>query len=371
MFIKKNKLIVKTKSKTYQIYFGNNILGNLERLIKKNLPEVRKICLVSDNKLPKKILKKIIRNLKKYDLQVHKLSANEKTKSFKVANKIIDQLLKNNFNRSDCVIALGGGVIGDLSAFISSLTKRGLKFINIPTTLLSQVDASIGGKTGVNTNQGKNLIGTFYQPDFVISDISTLKSLPQREFISGYAEILKHSLIVDKKFFFWLLKNGKKIIKGNNLLLLKAIIKSCKIKSKIINLDEKEQSLRMILNFGHTFAHAFERVKNFSKNLNHGEAVLLGMMVANLLSNKKNLLPSRELKIIENHYKDLGLVSNISKVFKKTAVNKIIHFMKKDKKNTDEKINLILLIKIGNLCKPKTMYLKSDKIKSFLQTLYT
>ncbi|SVE17718.1 uncharacterized protein METZ01_LOCUS470572, partial [marine metagenome] len=245
---------------------------------------VKKICIISDNKLPKLLLKKLIKSLKKYDLRIFKLTANEKTKSIKVVNKIIEKLLKDNFNRSDCVIAFGGGVLGDLSAFVSNLTKRGLKFVNIPTTLLAQVDASIGGKTGINSDQGKNLIGTYYQPDFVLTDTSVLKSLPQREMISGYGEILKHSLILDKKFFLWLSKNAKKIVnKKNNALLINAIFKSCKIKSKIVNRDEKEENLRMILNFGHTFAHGFEGAKNFSKKLNHGEAVLLGMMMASQL----------------------------------------------------------------------------------------
>ena len=208
--MKNTKLIVKTKSKTYPIYFGNNIIGKTGYLIKRNLPGVKKICILSDTNVPGQILKKLIKSVKKYELIIYKLSASEKNKSVKVANKIIEDLLNKNFNRSDCIIALGGGIIGDLSAFISSLTKRGTKFINIPSTLLAQVDASIGGKTGVNTIQGKNLIGTFYQPDFILSDVSVLKSLPDREIISGYGEILKHSIILDKKFFLWLSKNGKK-----------------------------------------------------------------------------------------------------------------------------------------------------------------
>ena len=228
--MKNTKLIVKTKSKNYSIYFGNNIIGNTGKLMKKNLPGVKKICIIYDNKIPKILFKKLIKSLKKYELFVYKLSANEKTKSLNIANRIIEKLLKVNFNRSDCVISFGGGVLGDLSAFISNLTKRGLRFVNIPTTLLSQVDASIGGKTGINTNQGKNLIGTFYQPDFVLSDSLMLQSLPRREIISGYGEILKHSLILDKKFFFWLSKNGKNIInRKNNNILIKAIKKSCKI----------------------------------------------------------------------------------------------------------------------------------------------
>ena len=218
--MKSTKLIVKTKTKTYPIYFGDNILNKTGWLIKKKLPGVKKICVFSDNKLPKLLLKKLTKSLKRYELKIYKLSANEKTKSLGMANKIIEQLLKNNFNRSDCVIAFGGGVVGDLSGFISSLTKRGVKFINIPTTLLAQVDASVGGKTGINSNQGKNLIGSYYQPDFILSDVSILKSLPQREIISGYGEILKHSIILDRKLFILL----SKIYPLESCWVLKALI---------------------------------------------------------------------------------------------------------------------------------------------------
>ena len=152
--MKNTKLIVRTKSKSYPIYFGNNILNKTAKLLNKNIPGVKKICIISDNNLPRSLLNKLTKTLKKYELKIYKLSVSEKTKSIRVVNKIIEQLLNANFNRSDCVIALGGGVLGDLSAFISSLTKRGLKLINIPTTLLAQVDASIGGKTGINSNQG-------------------------------------------------------------------------------------------------------------------------------------------------------------------------------------------------------------------------
>ena len=369
--MKNIKLVVKTKSKSYPIYFGNNILGKTNSLIKKNLPEVKKICIIFDNKLSKQILRKFLKSLKGYEIIIFKLSSSEKNKNFKVANRIIEKLLSNNFNRSDCIISLGGGVLGDLSAFVANLTKRGLKLINIPTTLLSQVDASIGGKTAVNSDQGKNLIGTYYQPDFVISDVSILKTLPKREIVSGYGEILKHSLIRDRNFFFWLLKNGKKIInRGSSNNLTNAIVKSCKIKSAIVNKDEKEKNLRMILNFGHTFGHGFERAKNFSKKLNHGEAVLLGMLIASDLSHKKKQLCSNDLKLIKDHYKNLKLPMNIDKVFKKRDVSKIINFMQKHKKNLNKKINLILLKKIGQATKPKNFMINSKEIKNFLNTYY-
>tara|TARA_B100000029_G_scaffold146774_1_gene142085 strand:- start:95 stop:1207 length:1113 start_codon:yes stop_codon:yes gene_type:complete len=369
--MKNTKLIVRTKSKSYPIYFGNNILNKTAKLLKKNIPGVKKICIISDNNLPRSLLNKLTKTLKKYELKIYKLSASEKTKSIKVANKIIEQLLNANFNRSDCVIALGGGILGDLSAFISNLTKRGLKFINIPTTLLAQVDASIGGKTGINSNRGKNLIGTYYQPDFIISDVSLLKTLPQREIISGYGEILKHSLILDKKFFFWLYKNGNKIINNKNKLFLKnAIVKSCKIKCNVVNKDEKEKNLRMILNFGHTFAHGFESAKSFSKKLNHGEAVLLGMMLASELSNIKKQLTLKELLLIKKHYFNLKLPMSINKIFKKNEINKIVYFMRKDKKNVDEKINLILLNKIGKVSKLKKFSLTANEMKKFLKSYY-
>ena len=365
------KIIVKTKSKLYPIYFGDKILNTTGALIKKNLVGVKKKCIIYDKNVPLIFLKILKKSLRKYNLQVYTLSTKEKIKSFKVANQIIEGLLKRNFNRSDCIIALGGGIVGDLSAFISSLIKRGLKFINIPTTLLAQADASIGGKTGVNSNQGKNLIGTFYQPDFVLMDISILKSLSYREMICGYGEILKHSLIQDKKFFLWLTKNAKKIINNKNKNLLKtAIIKSCKIKLGIVSKDEKEKGLRMILNFGHTFAHGFEATKKFSRKLNHGEAVLLGMIVASQLSYKKKLLSLKELILIRNHYLSLNLPMNIKKKFNKNEINKIIFFMKKDKKNLNSKINLILLKRIGKTSKPNSFTANSSELKKFLASLY-
>jgi|TARA_B110000438_G_scaffold299839_1_gene350834 3-dehydroquinate synthase/shikimate kinase/3-dehydroquinate synthase len=369
--MRNNKLIVKTASKSYPIYFSKNILFRTGKLISKNLPKVKKVCVICDNKLPKYLVGGLYKSLKKYNVIICKLTANEKNKNIKVAQKIIERLLKEDFNRTDCIIALGGGMIGDISAFISNLTKRGIKFINIPTTLLAQVDASIGGKTGINSNQGKNLIGTYYQPDFVLSDVSTLKTLPQREVISGYGEILKHALILDKKFFLWLNKYGKKILKNkDSFYLQEAIIKSCKIKSKIVEMDEKEINLRMILNFGHTFAHGFERAKNYSRKINHGEAVLLGMMIASELSFKKKILKEKDFSKIKNHYYDLGLPHKIKKIFKKNEMKKITHFMTKDKKNSNKKINLILLNKIGKTTKPQKYLMEANKVKNFLESYY-
>ena len=369
--MKNTKIVVNTKSKSYPIYFGDGNLNRTGTLIRKNLPNVKKICIISDKNLPLVLLKKLSKTLKKYNPKIYRLSVSEKIKNFKVAYKLIENMLNDNFNRSDCIIAFGGGILGDLTAFISSLTKRGVKFINIPTTLLAQVDASIGGKTAINSSQGKNLIGTFYQPEFVLVDISMLNSLPRREIICGYGEILKHSLILDRNFFLWLSINAKKIINNKDKNLLKmAIIRSCQIKSKIVSRDEREKNLRMILNFGHTFAHGFEGAKNFSKKLSHGEAVLLGMMMASQLSYQKKLLSLKDLTLIKKHYLSLNLPMTINKFFKKKEINKIIYFMKKDKKNLNEKINLILIKNIGKTTRPNSFIISADKLKKFLISNY-
>ena len=269
-------------------------------------------------------------------------------KNLLYVNRILNILLTKNFSRDDCLISIGGGITGDISGFASSLFKRGLKFINIPTTLLSQVDSSIGGKTGVNSKFGKNLIGSFYQPNLVISDIQFLKTLPKREIICGYAEILKHSLIANQNFYIYLNKYSKKILSLNSPYIEKAIYESCKIKKNVIEKDEMETGLRKILNFGHTFAHAYEASLNYSKKLNHGEAVILGMKTALNFSFANKLIKKNEYFSVINHISKSKLPSMISKFFKLKDLDKIISFMLKDKKNNSNKINLVLLKKIGS-----------------------
>ena len=283
------KLIVKTKSEKYPVLIGRNLVENLSNLFKQNSINCKKYLLVIDKKIPKKIITKAIKSLKNFEVFLHIFDASEKNKNQKGIDKILNILLKKNFTRNDCLVSIGGGIAGDVTGFAASIFKRGLKFINIPSTLLSQVDSSVGGKTGINTAEGKNLIGTFYQPKLVISDIQFLESLPSREIICGYAEILKHSLIFDKNFYSYLNSNIQKILNLESPQIEKSIYKSCKIKKLIVEKDEKEMNVRKILNFGHTFAHAYEAGLNFSKKLNHGEAVILGMRSALSFSlEKKN-----------------------------------------------------------------------------------
>ena len=342
------KLKIQTKTQKYPIIIGSNLIENISKISKENSINFKKCLLVIDKNIPKKAVSKIKESLDKKNIFIHLFKASEINKNQKNVNKILDILLNKNFSREDCLISIGGGITGDIGGFVASLFKRGLKFINIPTTLLSQVDSSIGGKTGINTKYGKNLIGSFYQPNLVISDIQFLKTLPKREIICGYGEILKHSLIANKKFFYFLNKNSNKVLSLTSPFIEKAIHESCKIKKSVVQKDENENGLRKILNFGHTFAHAYEASLGFSKKLNHGEAVILGMRTALNFSKKNHILNQSEYNLIINHILNSNLPSSINKFFKFKDLNKILSFMLKDKKNNSDKISLVLLKKIGS-----------------------
>ncbi len=340
-------LKVKTKTQKYSILIGLNLISKFNKILKENSINFEKCLLLIDTKVPKNMIKKVTKSLKGKKISLIFLKANEKNKNLKTVNSVINTLLNKNFTRNDCLITIGGGITGDVGGFASSLFKRGIKFINIPTTLLSQVDSSIGGKTGVNTKFGKNLIGTFYQPTLVISDIDFLKTLPKREIICGYGEIFKHALIANKKLFIFLKKNFKKIIHLKSPYIEKSIYESCKVKKIVIEKDEKEKNLRKILNFGHTFAHAYEASLNYSKKLNHGEAVLLGINSALKFSNKIKLIDKKQYKIIKSFQENSNLPWDLNNYFLKKNINKILSFMIKDKKNNSDKISLVLLKKIG------------------------
>ena len=225
------KLQINTKDHKYPILIGSGLITKLSKLLNNNSIKFDKCLLVIDNKVPKTLIKRILKSLPKKQTITHIFNANELNKNQSSVNKILTILLKKNFHRNDCVFAVGGGITTDVAGFASSIFKRGLQFINIPTTLLAMVDASLGGKTSINMH-AKNLIGSFYQPSLVISDSKFLESLPKREIICGYAEILKHSLISNKKFFLFLNKNINKIINLQSPFIEKSIHQSCLIKKK-------------------------------------------------------------------------------------------------------------------------------------------
>ena len=335
-----NKILeIKTINKKYEIIIKEK---SIISFINKEKKFGKKIFIIIDNKL-----KYIIDNIKEnYNTKIVKISGGEKIKSIEHYTKTTLELLKKKIDRDSTIIAIGGGSIGDLSGYITSTILRGVKFILIPTTLLSQVDSSIGGKNGINTIYGKNLIGTFFHPDKVIIDTSVLASLSKREIKSGYAEILKHALIKNKDFYSWLSTNFPKIIKLDKKFITHAITESIKIKKFFVESDEKEHlknsSSRAMLNFGHTFGHALETLSKFNK-LTHGEAISIGMAVESKISKNMKLISEEEYTDLINHLKDVGLPFEDSRI----SSDKFFNLMLSDKKNTHNKINLVLLKNIG------------------------
>ena len=360
------KLKIETNINNYSVIIGKNICSKINQMILNEKIYSQKFLLVYDSKVPIKMIKSIINRFNKKKVEKKKIIFSEKSKNFKTVSSIVKILEKKNFSRNDCLISVGGGICGDVCGFASSIFKRGLNFINVPTTLLSQVDSAIGGKTGINSLSGKNMIGSFYQPSLVISDINFLKSLPKKEIICGYAEILKHSLINNKTFFKFLKKNFIKILNHDRKVLESAIYKSCLIKKEIVEKDEKEKNIRKVLNLGHTFAHAYEATIGYNKGLNHGEAVLLGIMSAVEFGRQKNILKKKDYEEIIGHLKKLNYC-NLNKYFKTKDISKIIFYMKQDKKNKNSKINLILLKSISKPILDKSF--EQNKIRSFLKSL--
>ena len=362
--MKTQKIRFNNQSRSYSILIGTNILRLLPKKIKSICPKTKKIAIIFDKRLPIKFKKIVSKSLKNYDVSIFNFSPDEKIKSLKSVNFFLNKLLSKNFNRTDLIIGIGGGITGDLLGFVASVYKRGINFISIPTTLLAQVDSSIGGKTGVNTSHGKNLIGSFSQPKLVLTDTAFLKSLSRKEMVCGFAEILKHALIKDKKFFNWLKVNAKYIFSQNSKKLIFAIKKSCLIKLSFVNKDIDEKNLRMILNFGHTFAHAIEVKNNFSKNITHGEAVLAGMILATKLSTIKKVCTRKTLENIKEIYKSNDLDYTFKKYKNLNEVNKLIPYCKNDKKNNDDKINFILLKKIGKAANPDKYKISPNELRS-------
>ena len=285
----------------------------------------------------------------------------EENKIIEVAHQILEALSNFKLKRNDLIINLGGGIVSDMGGFISSIYKRGIKFINIPTSLLGMVDASIGGKTGINFGSYKNQIGSFIHPVSIYIDPVFLKSLPQNEIINGYAEIIKHALISDAKSWIELSNKLEKNIQPDNKLILKSIT----YKTSIVEKDPSEMGLRKILNFGHTFAHSYEASLGYSKNLNHGEAVILGIKTALKFSLENKFLKKNDYNYIMKNLSISLLPSSIKKYFKVKHLNKILYFMEKDKKNNSDKIKLMLIKNIGGPIFAKEY--SKDKLRNFLK----
>jgi len=266
----------------------------------------------------------------------------EQEKKLKTVHKIIDRLMEAGFGRDSTLIALGGGVVGDITGFTASIFMRGINFIQIPTTLLAQVDASVGGKTAVNHKSGKNLIGSFYQPQCVICDSIFLATLEATEISAGLAEIIKYGLIFDSEFFQWLQKNMQQILSNDRAAVDYVIQRSCAIKAEIVAQDEKEQSVRALLNFGHTFGHAIEKLTGYG-NWTHGDAVAVGMVLAARLSENMSLITPEDVQNIE----EILTAANLPISLPNIDPTELLAAMQSDKKVKDRNIQLVLLKNIG------------------------
>jgi len=305
-----------------------------------------KYAIIADSNVKKLYGGKIKKLLKLSGLEseIFSFPCGEKNKTLKTAELIIEQLFKKKFHRDDCIIALGGGVVGDLSGFIASIYMRGVRLIQIPTTLLAMVDSSIGGKTGVDTFYGKNLIGTFYQPENIYIDVNFLKTLPKKEEKNGIAEVIKYGIIKKPKLLNMLIKYTKADDTNKGKTILK-IVKSCvKIKNSIVEKDEKEKNIRKILNYGHTFGHIIEKLSGYK--ISHGEAVSIGMNLINKIAVNKKILS-------ENHY---GKIKKILELFelpvsisKNIKITDLVDLLKYDKKIITEKNVFIVPKRIGKI----------------------
>jgi 3-dehydroquinate synthase len=344
----------KIKKKSYPIFIGKDLLINSGNLLKQYIFN-KKIIIVYDNYFSKiggfnNHLDTFYKSIKKEadSLNLVGIDGGDKSKTMFQATNLVEEILSFEIDRDTVIIAFGGGVIGDITGFAASILLRGLEFIQVPTTLLSQVDSSVGGKTGVNGSLGKNLIGSFHQPLAVIADTSVLKSLPDRELKAGFAEIVKYGLINDKIFFSWLTKNYLRILDRNEDILKNAILKSCSIKANIIKNDEKETGNRALLNLGHTFAHAIESFGDHDGRIIHGEAVAIGICMAFNFSCKLGFCVKKDADQVVNLFNVSGLPTSLLHFpnlnIKTSAMMDKFKYDKKTKKN---QLTFILNNKIG------------------------
>lgn len=276
------------------------------------------------------------------------LPPGEATKSFAQLEFLLGRLVDLKVGRDDMVVALGGGVIGDLVGFAASVLRRGCDFIQVPTTLLAQVDSSVGGKTAINVAQGKNLVGAFHQPRLVLADVAALDTLPAREVLAGYAEVVKYGLLGDRAFFDWLEVNGAAVVAGDRAARIEAVAQSCRMKARIVAADERETGERALLNLGHTFGHALETEAGYDGRLLHGEAVAIGMVMAFDLSVAMGLCPGQDALRMRRHLSHVGLpVTAAERGLGAITPERMLEHMSQDKKVRDGQMTFILARGIG------------------------
>ena len=337
-------------ARSYDILVGDGVLAQAGTKIAA-ITRGKAPIVVTDENVARLHLPTLERTLREAGIEPTQaiiLPAGEKTKDFAHFERLMDAILERGIERSAVLVALGGGVIGDITGFAAASALRGIDFVQVPTTLLSQVDSSVGGKTGINSRHGKNLIGAFHQPRLVIADTATLDTLPRREVLAGYAEVVKYGLIRLPDFFAWLERNGARVVEGDSDARRYAVTMSCRAKADIVGADERESGDRALLNLGHTFGHALEAATGFGQRLLHGEGVSIGMVLAFDLSVRLGLCPAEDAAKARAHLASVGLPVKPTDVpGVEWDVDELIASMAKDKKVKDGRITFVLARGIG------------------------
>ncbi len=343
------KVRVNLGDRSYDILIGPGLIAAAGREIAARL-KGRRAAVITDENVASRYLDPLMASLAQSGIEAVSLDlpAGEKTKSFDHLIPVCDAILGARIERSDAVIALGGGVIGDLTGFAAGIVRRGSRFIQVPTSLLAQVDSSVGGKTGINSPYGKNLIGVFHQPELVLADTDVLDTLSPREFRAGYAEVAKYGLIDKPAFFHWLEQNWQAVFAGGSARI-EAIAVSCQAKADVVAADERENGLRALLNFGHTFGHALEAATEYDSNrLVHGEGVAIGMVLAHEFSARMNLASPDDARRVEAHLKAVGLPTQMGDIPGGLApAERLMEAIAQDKKVKGGKLTFILTRGVG------------------------
>jgi 3-dehydroquinate synthase len=335
--------------RSYEIAIGRGLLASLGARIAKLRPRAKAV-IVTEKNVARQHLPAAEAALAHAGVATHRVVVppGEASKSYRVFERVCEAVIASRIERDDLVIALGGGVIGDLAGFVASVVRRGIDYVQVPTSLLADVDSSVGGKTAIDSAHGKNLIGAFYQPVLVLADTALLDTLPEREFRAGYAEVAKYGLLGDARFFAWLESNWREVFAGGPARE-QAIAICCRAKADIVARDERETGDRALLNLGHTFGHAFEAACGFSDRLLHGEAVSLGMALAFAFSAKEGFLPAAEAARATRHLAEVGLPTRIKDIPRPLpSIDQLMDLIAQDKKVKRGMLTFILVKGIGS-----------------------
>ena len=352
--------------RSYDILIGSGLIARAGQEIASRLPGIR-AAVVTDENLAKLHLPALLSALEAAGITATPVvvAAGEKSKGFATLETVTNEVLKARLERGDTVIAFGGGVIGDLAGFVAGIVRRGMNFIQIPTSLLAQVDSSVGGKTGINTAYGKNLVGVFNQPQLVLADTDILDTLSKREFAAGYAEVAKYGLIDQPEFFAWLENNWQDVFAGG-AARQKAIATSCRAKAAVVARDERETGDRALLNLGHTFGHALETATNYdSSRLVHGEAVAIGMVLAHQFSARLGLISEDIAARVETHLKAVGLPVSMKEITGLPSADVLMSYIAQDKKVSRGSLTFILTRGLGQSFIAKDV--NAADVQAFLQ----